>query len=285
MIPSISEAESQGRYHHPGAETHAVNILKILILTTGAKAAVEAGVVTKWLKDYPFTLRHPEKSKEDVIQDIIAGLGGETEYDTWLHMILWRIAVTKEGRRQMAEAGLGDHAPLERPEYFPTGSTRYHAEDIGTRATETLPDDLVEDTDFPTARAAFRNGTVAMDSDGDGVLVIEEVGGSNSGPRRRADTDSWIRWREESVEERSLRRRRREAMVYAEDGGPVGQENIIQQDTPVHPGAVRELLETFAESVERRQVDEPRAGESADSVSEADEERGWLAWLSGMSSG
>lgn len=32
----------------------------------------------------------------------------------------------------------------------------------------------------------------------------------------------------ESYEEQVLRRRRREAMVFSEDGGPIGSENIIQ---------------------------------------------------------
>lgn len=59
------------------------------------------------------------------------------------------------------------------------------------------------------------------DADSDVWMINgESTAGRNWEPERLTLPD-------ESLEEQALRRRRREAMVFSEDGGPIGSENII----------------------------------------------------------
>lgn len=60
------------------------------------------------------------------------------------------------------------------------------------------------------------------DADSDVWMINgESTAGRSWAPERLTLPD-------ESLEEQVLRRRRREAMVFSEDGGPIGRENIIQ---------------------------------------------------------
>lgn len=60
------------------------------------------------------------------------------------------------------------------------------------------------------------------DADSDVWMINgESTAGRSWAPERLTVPD-------ESLEEQALRRRRREAMVFSEDGGPIGSENIIQ---------------------------------------------------------
>ena len=162
------------------SEKDALYVLYSSLCNNNTREALRAGLVSRWLAEYPFGGPNtPEGRRIEIVQSLRTG----RSEDYIMNNILLAVDSEPEGRKQLR---------------------KYHL--LGSVIGET-PDD---------------------DEDGD-ILMIggEDIAGRNSGRLRHEGS----RIREESLEEQTLRRRRREAMVISDDGAPLGRDNIIQGQT------------------------------------------------------
>ncbi|OKL56862.1 hypothetical protein UA08_07829 [Talaromyces atroroseus] len=169
----------------PPGEKKLLATLNIL-LAENLPAALEAGVVSRWLSKYPFPCLTNNIDIDDNNntnnkyrrRDVVWLMKTYWLDDTIMSSIVTTLVSNTDGIRQLRKHGL-------------MGSV------------------MQEENDFDEA-----------DND---VWMIngESTAGSRWVPERLPLPD-------ESFEEQALRRRRREAMVFSENGGPIGSENIIQ---------------------------------------------------------
>jgi hypothetical protein len=169
----------------PPGEKKLLMALNIL-LAENLPAALEAGVVSRWLAKYPFPCLADDSINIDDNgnnskyrrKDVVWLMKTYWPDDTVMSSIVSTLVSNTDGIRQLRKHGL-------------MGSVMHEEND---------PDEA--------------------DSD---VWMIngESTAGTRWVPERLSLPD-------ESFEEQALRRRRREAMVYSENGGPIGSENIIQ---------------------------------------------------------
>ncbi|KAI9806802.1 MAG: hypothetical protein M1833_002458 [Piccolia ochrophora] len=120
----------------------------------------------------------------------------------------------------------------------------------------------------PEARKQMRQvgltgSSMGEDEDGDELMVDgEETAGFATARRPR----------EESTEERMVRRRRREAMVLSDGAQPLGRDDIIQRDLPRDEGPVRDdEVEAELQQLMDRFQNEQRADWST-------QWRAWIPW-------
>lgn len=211
LLPAAREAEESRRYHTP-AETDALWILKQMmdICLHGTRLALEAGVVKRWLSRYPLQSRWPDKKKTEVIRHMIDTFESDEDYERIFCLALHRITQYPPAREEMKAYGIGDPGPVE-----------------ANRMS-------MEETVWPVSRSEIapdyigRADDTFVRSNEDETLLVEEL--DSEGLMYERDSNGMLRQREESLEERSLRRRRREAMVYAENGRPVQSEDIIERE-------------------------------------------------------
>lgn len=259
MIPDACTAErgsaSESNYRSQ-AERDALIVLD-WILPCNSEKAIEAGLVSRWLVNYPFGgAEAPLSRKRDVL---IETSGGKSRYDDddfgdAMQAVLERAFRYDVLRKEMIEAGLivsddtlcrracgcGEGNQTEAWNRIPEDAIRIHGG--WSTGSQEIPDDPLAAEDW------FRNvpeGAVRRD---DGYSV-------HAGNRRR----------EESIEERALRRRRREAVVVGRNGQPIEHEDIIQRTTVV----------------EEEQIIEEQVEQLMDEVAEAQSrgQQGWLGWL------
>ena len=237
MLPAASEAEAEALHHTP-AEADALWIMQQLleISESNIPSALMAGLVSKWLCRYPFQTKWPKKEKKEIVNDMIYGFEYDDDYENFLCSILRILARHSKGRSELKQYGLADASHLKRMKM------------------------VSEDTFLPMEQINH----VLVEADEEAALIPVNEGGQ--GLSGFANPTSNARRREESLEERSLRRRRREAMVYAENGRPIQREDIIEQDSFVDE-EFREELEQLIEEVEATDLRTiPRET--------------WLGWLS-----
>ncbi|KAI9836171.1 MAG: hypothetical protein M1837_003434 [Sclerophora amabilis] len=101
--------------------------------------------------------------------------------------------------------------------------------------------------------AGLTGSAMDEDSDGDERMVDgEETAGLVVGPARAPPLR---RFREESLEEQRLRRRRREAMVLSDGAQPLGRRDIIQRDdgAEIREEEVERELEELMDQVRREE--------------------------------
>lgn len=188
----------------PLGESKALATL-MLILPQNVPAALEAGLVSRWLAKYPFPCT---RSGEGGRRDVYIFMKNWWQDDPLMFSILNTIATQQEGLKQLKQHGL-----------------------MGSRLEELsqdehgIPDNLTvdeDDDDFDYDEDA--NSDVSM-VDG------EDTAGAPPATRRQ---------QEATAEEQAIRRRRREAMVFNEGGRPLEQNDIIQ---PVYDDGPEEDLE------------------------------------------
>ena len=231
MLPAAREAE-QLRHHHNSAEADAMWVMRKLFDGVPLRA-LKAGLVRKWLVNYPFDVRHPEKSVKEVIVKMSRCYEYDDDYERLLGCVLYGLVNHGEGRREMIKYGISDPGwELDDPHnlygrhwavrhlYGPSpsemtlggggGGSAFQRYPYNARGTEMEPMEMVP-TNFQNFPGNMLPGHPRFD-------LSPLAGAESSSPRRR----------EESDEERALRSRRREAMVFAEGRGPITREDIIE---------------------------------------------------------
>jgi hypothetical protein len=172
----------------PQGEKKALNTLNI-ILGENIPAALEAGVVSRWLAKYPFPCAAQDESRR---RNVIPLMKTWWADDAVMSSIINTLSSHQEGEKQLRKYGFMDSRISE--------NTHVIYND----------DDGDDDGD---------DGGGDGDSD---VWVIdgEETPGPTAWLGRRMQ--------EGSAADQALRRRRREAMVFSEGGRPLGRDDIIQ---------------------------------------------------------
>ncbi|KAL6240524.1 hypothetical protein RBB50_012542 [Rhinocladiella similis] len=172
-------------------------------------SALTAGLVTKWLVEYPFPCALPENQGYNFKRSDVARLFERSAWKSDDHLmagIIFQIVHHPRGRKQMREAGL---------------------------QASSYRENLMNDS--------WNNAWVTERWDqGDSDDDVAMVGGEQTAGQVRDDLTDWdgilppisaARQRsvERSQEEEHLRRRHREAIVVAERGTPLSRENILQR--------------------------------------------------------
>ncbi|KAL1960791.1 hypothetical protein VTO42DRAFT_6621 [Malbranchea cinnamomea] len=194
----------------PLGESKALATLN-LILPENLPAALEAGVVSRWLAKYPFPCAVHDESRR---RDVFMLMKTWCQDDPLMCSIINTIGSQPEGLKQLRRYGLMGSRLEE-----------MHGDGFGVPGSLTVED--IDDDGFD-----FDDG----DSD---------VWMANAEDTAGAPVTSTRRQNEASAEEQALRRRRREAMVLSEGGRPLGQEDIIH---PIHDDDGEENLEGDANS-------------------------------------
>jgi hypothetical protein len=175
--------------NRPPSETTALRILRKLLTDQNATIALAAGLVSKWLKQYPFpcTLTENGSRRQEVVKLFKTFWRHD---DPLMAGIMAIIAHHPEGLKQLRRHGL-------------TGSSYGEAE-----------------IDFGGIEDIFM-------TDGEDTAGVPSVSSSgaaagSSWSRRPLDPSS-------NQAERAVRQRRREAAVYSEGNAPLTQDNIFQR--------------------------------------------------------
>ncbi|KLJ06951.1 hypothetical protein EMPG_17559 [Blastomyces silverae] len=223
----------------PQGEKKALNTLDI-ILRENIPAALEAGVISRWLSKYPFPCStHDESKRVDVV------VLTKTWYtdDSVMSSIVSTLSSHPEGVSQLRKYGL-----------------------MGSRMEE-------------HTRGIY-DDEIGGDYDGDGDDDDDESDGDSDvwmvGGEETAGLPLWAggrRRQEGTAEEQALRRRRREAMVFSEGGRPLGRDNII------HPVRNREDEELDAELAQLAdEVDRELREEQLEAERQERPRRSWSMW-------
>ncbi|PGH18494.1 hypothetical protein AJ80_04464 [Polytolypa hystricis UAMH7299] len=212
----------------PLGEKKALSTLN-LILAENIPAALEAGVVSRWLVKYPFPCTiHDEASRQNIV----------TLMKTWwtddavMSSIVNTLSSNQEGVKQLRKYGL-----------------------MGSRMEEHMQIYNDDDDDV----LGLQNGDIDHENDFDNVADSDSDAWMGAGGEVRNGTGR--RRQEGTAEEQELRRRRREAMVLSEGGRPFWQSNIIP---PVNDEVeVDENLEMELEQLEEEVNREDEAERNA----------------------
>ena len=288
MLPAAREAENR-RQHHDSAEADALWFVHKL-MNKDVDLALKAGLVRNWLVDYPLTVQNPEKTMMETIQDRTTAYEYGDDYERLLCCVLYDLTEEAEGRRDMAKCGIGDPGPPSaavKIHYGRHWGVRHQYDDPsvseGRFGKRDYGGDASEDYEDDTAAAAMMDLERTHDHVLRGEVDFANLAGDNStevgldfldehAPPLGRD-ERVVRRREESAEERALRSRRREAMVFAEGGGPIRREDIIESQRGDYMGEmVEEELEQLIEEV-RDEVD----GVTHERMGER--QRTWLEYL------
>ena len=213
--------------------------------------ALEAGLVTKWLAHYPFPCTLPQFSKYNYKKVDVCTLLASINYaddDPVMSDLIQIIQCGDKGQVHLRAAGLKasaiaediDTPPPRRRR--PRGAMSY--DDIITpchsERANSIADSLAESGDVRMVGGEATAGEPVSN-----WSPVSFAQGWEEQPYLRQ------RWREQSQEEVSLRRRNREAVVVAERGEPLGRENILSR---LDSGTmVEELDGTVAEQARRSQ--------------------------------
>ena len=240
MLPAARQAENQHQ-HHDSAEADALWVAHKMVSNNGG-LALKAGLVRKWLVNYPLSVQDLEKTKVEIIKEMVTAYEYADDYERLLCCVLFDLAEGAEGRRQMAKYGIGDPgAPygMVKVNQGRNWGVRHQYEDhwASERRTGGWDQGRGFSEDYATTAALMQ-----LERTQDDVPQNEAVFASiaqddfaESGPEFSDEhapllgrDERVVRRREESAEERALRSRRREAMVFAEGGGPIRREDIIE---------------------------------------------------------
>ncbi|KAK2741020.1 hypothetical protein FQN57_005756 [Myotisia sp. PD_48] len=181
----------------PVGEAKALKVLSIL-LVGNISPALEAGIISRWLTNYPFPLALKDKSKK---RNVISVAKLYWSDDPVMSSILSTLSSDQDALRQLRKFEL-----------------------MGSRMEEHTSD---ED---PFAAIKHQISSIANhdydDDDESDVWMLDE--------EDTPGLPTWLVGRRQAntAEEQALRRRRREAMVFSEGGQPVAQDNIFH---PINP--------------------------------------------------
>lgn len=180
------------------------------------EAALNAGLVTRWLAKYPFPCALPENSRFNFKKSDVARLFDRMAWltdDPLMADIVLEVMQYPRGRKEMRDAGLQASRYRENVDR----GAHYSGWDLPGWVTAAEADNDVrmvggEDT----AGIADYDG----DEHGDDASPGQQLSGAGRRPRSA----------ERSREEEHLRRRHREAIVVAEHGAPLRRVNILQRE-------------------------------------------------------
>ena len=181
-------------------------------------AALQAGLVTKWLANYPFPCSLPENAEFNYKRSDVARLFDRTAWvsdDPMMEEIIFAIMQNPTGSKQMRQVGLSasrvrENVNVGRWTILPNGDS-------------VIRDDI--DDDDEDVRMVNGEDTAGLIPVLDDITSWDEPIGR---PTTRAEAR--LRSAERSPEEEHLRRRHREAIVVAERGAPLRRENILQRE-------------------------------------------------------
>ena len=186
-----------------------------------ADAALHAGVLTKWLANYPFPCTLPEYSHFNYKRSDVARLFDRMawfEDDPLMADVIRLVNVSPHGRKQMRSVGLSASSVRENVD-------AHQVRDSWNWRSSSWADP--DDTDEDDNDVVMVNG-----EDTAGLLLVPDNINVWDEPTGRTTTRAGARLRsgERSQEEEHLRRRHREAIVVAERGAPLRRENILQRE-------------------------------------------------------
>lgn len=180
------------------------------ILSFDVATALEAGVISRWLAQYPFGGTHASKyKKKKTIVEILDNMSyyGESDFGRTMRAMLFCMSRTPSLRKEMVEHDLLDVSK---------GNEISVSVESPCREQWPWTDHVQDDWDMPEALPSTFSHT--------------------NRTRRSIPVGTSNRPREESFEEQALRRRRREAMVLGEVGRPIERADIIERDSAALDG-------------------------------------------------
>lgn len=177
-----------------------------------AQPAINAGIITRWLKHYPFPCTLPENRRWNFKRHDVCHLLRENEWasdDEAMSSLVQMLMKNPMGARQLAEVGLRKSSVLDgdNPMPWEWRLTRRH----NTRLSEPTFDDMFPDSPWEDDDDVEEGGLI----DNDEMMARLQ----DFPPPRGGRTAG----------ERSLRRRHRQAVVVVEAGVPLSAENILQR--------------------------------------------------------
>lgn len=264
--------------NRPPPETLALLILRKLLTDENATSALSSGLISTWLKHYPFPCALPANGSRR--QDVVKLFKTWGQDDPLMASIMTTIRHNPEGLKQLRRHGL-------------TGSSYREAEvDLGGGGNGI--DDVfmanAEDT------AGMRRRRPPPPPSGSPRPARP---GSSWAPRRPPDPSS-------NQAERAVRQRRREAAVYSEGNAPLTQDNIFQRQPSnlglagapaTNPEEDETVLASMAAYFNAREEEESavameeasdrnsRRASSSSSLPDLDSPSTFWQWLTTMSSG
>jgi hypothetical protein len=180
-------------HNRPPSETLALSILRKLLTEHTATTAFSAGLVSKWLKHYPFPCALPQNGSRR--QDVVKLFKKWGQDDPLMASIMTQITCQPTGLKQLRKYGL-------------TGSSYGEAE-----------------IDFSGIDDVFMTDGEPPTDDTPSTPAGELTAAARSNPSRSRRPPDPARNRAE----RAVRQRRREAAVYSEGNAPLTQDNIFQR--------------------------------------------------------
>ncbi|OJD14318.1 hypothetical protein AJ78_05313 [Emergomyces pasteurianus Ep9510] len=223
----------------PQGEKKALNTLDI-ILRENIPAALEAGVISRWLSKYPFPCAAHDESKR---VDVVVLMKTWYTDDAVMSSIISTLSSHQEGVNQLRKYGLMGSRMEEHTRSIYDNETGGGYDDDGDRDDD--------------------------DSDDDSDVWM--VGGEET-----AGLPLWVggrRRHEGTAEEQALRRRRREAMVFSEGGRPLGRDDIIHPTRNMEDEELDAELEQLADEVDRELREEQLEAERRERP-----RRPWSMW-------
>ncbi|KIY03318.1 uncharacterized protein Z520_00009 [Fonsecaea multimorphosa CBS 102226] len=282
--------------HRPAQEAQLLDIFTIVVHGLSRRdikyppvmdAALDAGLVTKWLANYPFPCALPENSEFNFKRDDVARLFDRMAWlsdDPVMGDVILVVMQYARARRQMREVGLSASSYKENMSTG-TGRSDSQAWNQGWGYAGQWQDedeDADEDNDVRMVNGEDTAGLLVPGNPAvasqDNITLWDDEPTARSANTTRAATR--LRSAERSQEEEHLRRRHREAIVVAERGTPLSRENILQRANseilqPMNgvsevEGELNGLLNLSETSTEPQQEEEasdlPTAADTADIV-------------------
>lgn len=214
LLPEARNAEKDESYRTQ-PERDALSVLHQIFPLNPAKA-LEAGIIHKWLAQYPFGGEHASKPKrKDVLSRILdEAYYEDNDFGSTMRKLLRELFEMTTLSKEWEACGLLD---------ADDAGNAHNRVNHGWEQGQLVPrDNVAMPTSSPAGVGRTRSGF--------------PVGMNN-------------RRREESPEEQALRRRRREAMVLGETGRPIQRGDIIERDPVFRDEDVEEELEQRLEAV------------------------------------
>ena len=266
LLPEAQIAEKDPTFRTQ-PERNALYLIHQIVSMDVAKA-LEAGVISRWLAQYPFGgLNASTYNKKKTVMDLIDNgrFNEDSEFRDTMQSMLRYMSSTPALRKEMVEHGLLD---------VPKGN------------------DITVDVNF--SRCEKRPWTDYLQDDWQMTEASPRTYAYIDRTRRGIPVGTSNRLREDSFEEQALRRRRREAMVLGEVGRPIQRADIIERDT----AALDEIPSPVMASLfdEREEESEQPVTAVADedveeelellmeeiTQSESTRHRGWWSWLTSL---
>ncbi|KIX01778.1 uncharacterized protein Z518_09505 [Rhinocladiella mackenziei CBS 650.93] len=252
--------------HRPAHEVSLLNVLNNMFhfvsrrrsrqsVSSTMDAALAAGLVTRWLANYPFPCALPENQRFNFKKCDVVRLFDRNAWqsdDPLMATIILEIMQYPLGRKQLREVGLNASSYKEN-----VGRDNWNS---GWAASGRAD----EDND-----AWMTGGEETAGVARDDITIWEETSRPISSARPRST--------ERSQEEEHLRRRHREAIVVAERGAPLRRENILQRENsqilqPMNGvSEVESVLNGLLGLSDTRQAESPQSPpQPLDAISEHD---------------